>query len=69
MMIERCLIKVKGIISLTFDLSKNRCIVRGKHTVGPEVFGCAIANLGLEVSLVYKNEAQEEVIFRCIRVY
>lgn len=60
-MIERVLIKIKGIISLTFNLSKNYCIVRGKHNIGSEVFGIAIANLGLEVSLVYKNELQEEV--------
>jgi hypothetical protein len=60
-MIERTLIKVDGIISLTFNLAKNQCIIRGKHNVGSEVFGIPVANLGLEVSLIYKNNLQEDV--------
>lgn len=61
-MIERTLIKIKGIISLTFNLPKNQCVVRGKFNVEAVVFGNAIANLGIGVSLVYKNELQQDVI-------
>jgi len=53
---------VPGIISLTYNLAKNHCIVRGKRHVASEVFGVAIANLGFEVSLLTKNETLEEIL-------
>jgi len=50
-----------GVISITYDLNKSYCIVRGKPHVPSEMFGKAIANLGFECHLVSKNENNEEV--------
>ncbi len=58
----QALICVPGIISVTYDLKNNFCLVRGKRTVAPEVFGRAVATQGIgEVYLVRKNEKNEEV--------
>lgn len=33
----RLLLKVKGVVSITFDVAKKQCLLRTRHDVKPEV--------------------------------
>ncbi|CAL8131508.1 unnamed protein product [Orchesella dallaii] len=60
--ITQALISVPGIISVTYDIKRNYCIVRGKRNVPSEHFGRAVAVLRVaDVFVVRKNESGDEV--------
>ncbi|KAH9523763.1 Armadillo repeat-containing protein 1 [Bulinus truncatus] len=57
----RLLLKVKGVISITFDLVKKRCILRTKFDVKPETLISAIAkSMTMTAQQVIRNEKGEE---------
>ncbi|RUS70797.1 hypothetical protein EGW08_021445 [Elysia chlorotica] len=57
----RLLLKVKGVISITFDLSKLRCIVRTKPEVKAEALAASIAkSMTMTAQQVVRNENGEE---------
>ncbi|KAK3758662.1 hypothetical protein RRG08_016631 [Elysia crispata] len=57
----RLLLKVKGVISITFDLSKLRCIVRTKQDVKAEALATSIAkSMTMTAQQVVRNEHGEE---------
>ncbi|ODM97126.1 Armadillo repeat-containing protein 1 [Orchesella cincta] len=56
--ITQVLINVPGIISVTYDVKNNHCIVRGKRNVPSEKFGQAVALLQIaDVFIIRKNES------------
>lgn len=58
----RLLLQVKGVISITFDMNKKRCIVRAKLDVRPESLVQAIAKTqSIHAQQVVKNESGEEM--------
>uniref|UniRef100_A0A2C9L395 Armadillo repeat-containing protein 1 n=2 Tax=Biomphalaria glabrata TaxID=6526 RepID=A0A2C9L395_BIOGL len=57
----RLLLKVKGVISITFDLSKKRCILRTKPDVKPETLTSALAkSMTMTAQQVIRNDKGEE---------
>ncbi|CAL1546633.1 unnamed protein product [Lymnaea stagnalis] len=57
----RLLLKVKGVISITFDITKKRCILRTKMDVKPETLILAIAkSMTMTAQQVVRNEKGEE---------
>lgn len=57
----RLLLKVKGVISITFDLGKLRCIVRTKPDVKAESLATSIArSMTMTAQQVVRNENGEE---------
>lgn len=54
--------KIKGVISVTYSLSRNVCVIRGKLSLPSEQFAQTIANLGYECFLVVKNDLKQEVL-------
>lgn len=59
---EEELLKIKGVISFTFVMSKSRCIIRCKVELAPETLCDAINNTKvLSAQQVVKNERGEEV--------
>ncbi|XP_002733499.1 armadillo repeat-containing protein 1-like, partial [Saccoglossus kowalevskii] len=60
---EEHILKVKGVISFTFDLSKHRCTLRAKNDLKPESLVAAIAkSKTMSAEQVLKNECGEEVL-------
>ncbi|XP_045157272.1 armadillo repeat-containing protein 1-like [Mercenaria mercenaria] len=58
----RLLLQVKGVISITFDMNKKRCIVRAKLDVRPESLVQAIAKTqSIHAQQVVKNDSGEEM--------
>lgn len=58
----RLLLQVKGVISITFDMNKKRCIVRSKLEVRPESLVHAIAKTqSIHAQQVVKNDSGEEL--------
>lgn len=53
------LLRLKGIISITYDMKKCYCMVRGKSHLPNELYGITIANLGFECHLVSRFENKE----------
>ncbi|XP_056422586.1 armadillo repeat-containing protein 1-like [Hyla sarda] len=59
---EEALLKVKGVISFTFQIAKRRCTVRVKPDLATECITSAIANTKvLKAQQVIKNECGKEV--------
>ncbi|XP_022089678.1 armadillo repeat-containing protein 1-like [Acanthaster planci] len=57
------LLKVKGVISFTFDLFRKRCILRTKAELKPELLIAAVARTEtMSAKQVLKNEFGEEVL-------
>nr|XP_054773033.1 armadillo repeat-containing protein 1-like [Lytechinus pictus] len=60
---EEELLKVKGVVSFTFDLLKKRCVVRTRMDLKPEVLVAAISKTEtMSAKQVVRNEHGEEVI-------
>jgi len=60
---EEELLKVKGVISFTFVMTKSRCIIRCKVELSPEMLCDAINNTKLlSAQQVVRNERGEEVM-------
>ncbi|CAI9725393.1 repeat-containing 1-like [Octopus vulgaris] len=60
------LIKVKGVISIIFDMNKSRCTVRTLSKIQPEVLAEAIAkSQTMSAQQIVKNELGEEVLLPC----
>ncbi|GAB1607251.1 armadillo repeat-containing protein 1-like [Argonauta hians] len=60
------LIKVKGVVSIIFDLNKSRCTIRALSKVQPEVLAEAISkSQTMSARQIVKNEFGEEVILPC----
>ena len=61
--VEEKLVRVKGVISITFDPSKkNRCVVRLRQEVTPEILCKAIAETKImSAQQIIKKESGEEV--------
>lgn len=58
----RLLLQVKGVISITFDMNKKRCIVRSKLDVRPESLVKAITKTqSIYAQQVVKNDSGEEM--------
>ncbi|GFO05124.1 Armadillo repeat-containing protein 1 [Plakobranchus ocellatus] len=59
------LLKVKGVISITFDLNKVRCILKTKPDVKAEVLAACIAkSMTMTAQQVVRNENGEESFIR-----
>lgn len=59
--IMRLLLQVKGVISITFDLNQQRCILRTKQDVKPETLAQAVAkSQTMTAQQVVKDENGEE---------
>ena len=59
---EEKLLKIKGVISFTFVMSKSRCIIRCKVELSPEMLCDVINNTKvLSAQQVVRNERGEEV--------
>ncbi|XP_033645323.1 armadillo repeat-containing protein 1-like [Asterias rubens] len=59
---EEELLKVKGVVSFTFDLFHKRCILRTKADLKPEILVAAVANTQtVSAEQVIRNEYGEEV--------
>jgi len=57
------LVKVKGVISLTFNMSLQRCTVRARAELSPEALGIAVYDTKvMEASHVMKDEDGNETI-------
>ncbi|XP_059151844.1 armadillo repeat-containing protein 1-like isoform X2 [Physella acuta] len=57
----RLLLKVRGVISITFDLSKKRCILRTKADIKPEMLASIIAkSMTMTAQQVVRNDKGEE---------
>ncbi|XP_038047406.1 armadillo repeat-containing protein 1-like [Patiria miniata] len=60
---EEELLKVKGVISFTFDLFKKRCILRTKAELRPELLVAAVARTEtVSAKQIIRNEYGEEVL-------
>ncbi|PVD23408.1 hypothetical protein C0Q70_16677 [Pomacea canaliculata] len=59
----RLLLKVKGVISITFDMTKKRCLLRVKFDVKPESLVRAIAkSMTMSARQIIKNENGDETL-------
>uniref|UniRef100_A0A0B6YE95 Armadillo repeat-containing protein 1 n=1 Tax=Arion vulgaris TaxID=1028688 RepID=A0A0B6YE95_9EUPU len=57
----RLLLKINGVISITFDMGKKRCILRTKLDVKPETLASSIAkSMTMTAQQVVRNESGEE---------
>ncbi|XP_069126106.1 armadillo repeat-containing protein 1-like [Argopecten irradians] len=62
-LVMRLLLQVKGVVSITFDLNKKRCILRTKQDIKPETLVQAIAkSQTMTAQQVIKDDNGEEIL-------
>ncbi|XP_048083814.1 armadillo repeat-containing protein 1-like isoform X1 [Alosa alosa] len=64
---EEALLKVRGVISFTFQMELKRCIIRIRSDLTAETLGAAISSTGvLTAQQVVKREDGSEVLIPCV---
>ncbi|KAL2096756.1 hypothetical protein ACEWY4_005963 [Coilia grayii] len=64
---EEALLKVRGVISFTFQMEQKRCIIRIRSDLTAETLGAAITSTGvLTAQQVVKREDGSEVLIPCV---
>lgn len=64
---EEALLKVRGVISFTFQMELKRCIIRIRSDLTAETLGAAISSTGvLSAQQVVKREDGSEVLIPCL---
>ena len=67
---EEQLLKIKGVISFTFDLHKSRCTIRVKREITAGMLCDSIGKIKLlSAQQVVKNEKGDEVIMKSFFIY
>ncbi|XP_063070299.1 armadillo repeat-containing protein 1-like [Engraulis encrasicolus] len=66
-MCEEALLKVRGVISFTFQMEQRRCIIRIRSDLTAETLGAAITSTGvLTAEQVVKREDGSEMLVPCV---
>lgn len=66
--VEKEIIAIKGIVSITFCLKKRRVIIRAKPNVRPHIISDVISSTGITVDQVLKDQRGKEILKPMLKV-